>query len=58
MCNKPEIECTECGWQGMANELWSNLEDENKPVDETRFDTCPDCGCVDCWEDWVDCEEE
>ena len=50
----PEIECTECGWQGYVSELHCNLEDEIKPVAESRFDTCPECGGVNTWEDYED----
>ena len=37
------VECTECGWIGFPEELWCSKEDEDKPVSESVFDTCPGC---------------
>ena len=48
---RPEIECEECMWQGDSSELLCHPEDVDKPVDESRFNVCPECKkvgtCVD-----------
>jgi len=51
-----EIECTECGWQGYVGELLCSDEDDDsdKPVHEIKFNICPDCGEIDCFEDVED----
>ena len=50
-----EIECTKCGWTGLAQELLCRPEDDDKPVAESAFDVCPGCGGVSTFEDF---EEE
>ena len=54
MQDMPEIECTECMWQGNALMLLCHPEDIDKAVDESRFSVCPDCGAVDSYEDYED----
>jgi NMD protein affecting ribosome stability and mRNA decay len=50
----PEIECTECGWQGYITDLLCTDEDfsSTKSIIKTNFDICPDCGSVDTYEDY------
>jgi len=50
----PEIECEECGWQGYRSELLCNPEDENKSVEEARFNVCPNCHAIDSFIDYED----
>lgn len=50
--DQPEIECTNCGWQGWVGELLCRPHDFNKPVGELRFNVCPECGKIDCFEDF------
>lgn len=50
----PEIECTECGWQGNVSERICHPDDHDKPVGESRFNVCPDCGAIDKFEDYED----
>ncbi len=50
----PEIECTKCMWQGYMLDLLCHPDDEDKPVDESRFNVCPECKAVDSWEDYED----
>ncbi|MCK4655664.1 MAG: hypothetical protein KAT85_01495 [candidate division Zixibacteria bacterium] len=50
----PEIECSECGWQGDVSELICHPDDNDKPVDESRFNVCPDCGAIDKSENYED----
>ena len=39
-------ECSDCGWSGIPADLHCSDEDfeSSKPVEETKFDRCPDCG--------------
>ena len=48
-----EIECTECGWSGMTQELVCSDEDDasDKKVEEISFNVCPSCDKSDCFED-------
>ena len=50
----PEIECTECGWQGFVSELQCSEEDSHskKSAGEMKFNLCPDCQCEDSCEDY------
>lgn len=50
----PEIECTECGWQGYTSELLCHEEDSEKSVAASRFNVCPDCEAIDTFEDYED----
>ena len=43
---EPEVECRDCGWQGLRAELDCNADDLEKPVSECLFETCPNCGEV------------
>lgn len=49
---EPEIECTECGWQGYISELLCLDEDFNKRDQECVFNICPECGSVGSHEDY------
>jgi len=53
---EPEIECTECGWQGYNSELLCSDEDasSDKKSHQIKFNICPECGEVDCFEDYED----
>ena len=55
---EPEIECTECGWQGDRSELVCSDDDARivtgKSVDDISFNICPDCGSADTFEDYED----
>ena len=51
------IECTKCYWQGDPSELVCSEEDADKPVEECKFNVCPNCGSVDQFED-CDFEDE
>lgn len=54
-----EIECIECGWSGRREELLCSDEDfeSDKDSSQIKFNICPDCGEVDCFED-IDEEED
>jgi Zn finger protein HypA/HybF involved in hydrogenase expression len=39
-----EIECNECGWQGMESALDSHADESGR---EDDFSFCPDCGSTD-----------
>lgn len=54
MSEIPEIECSECGWQGYMSELLCHPDDTYKPVDESRFNVCPGCRAIDKFEDYED----
>jgi DNA-directed RNA polymerase subunit RPC12/RpoP len=47
------IECEECGWSGLSEELVCSEEDadSDKDVSEIKYNVCPSCGNVDCFED-------
>ena len=47
MYDLPEIECTECGWQGDAMMLICHPDDLDKPPDESRYVVCPECDAID-----------
>lgn len=53
-----ELECLECGWTGDVLELHCSDEDADgdKPVNEIKFNQCPDCGCTEF--DDVECDDE
>ena len=48
----PEIECTECGWQGAALDRLCHPDDYDKPTEESRYSQCPDCRALNCFEDY------
>ena len=50
----PEIECRECFWEGDASELLCHPDDDDKPVDESRFNVCPQCSGIDTCDDYED----
>jgi len=50
--DKPEIECTECGWQGHNSELLCS--DEDRSSETTKYNICPECYGVDCCDDYED----
>ncbi len=54
----PEIECTDCGWQGYIADLLCADEvfDFSQPIDEIIFKICPDCASVNTCEDDEDYE--
>jgi len=56
MDEQPEIECTECGWQGYYGELVCSSTDSisDLSVDEIDFNRCPDCDSVDSCNDYED----
>ena len=54
MYDLPEIECTECYWQGDVSELLCHPDDENKNADESRYVVCPECGAIDSYMDYED----
>jgi len=43
--DKPEIKCTECGWEGYVSDLERSANGS---------DVCPECGSVDTFEDYED----
>ncbi len=51
---KPEIECTQCGWQGDVQELHCSDEDfaGKKTSAECDFNRCPECEAVSSCEDY------
>ena len=50
---EPEIECTDCGWQGDTTELLCTDEEaDTKLLDECNFNRCPGCGRTDSIEDY------
>jgi hypothetical protein len=52
----PEIECTNCGWQGYIADLLCTDEDvfSSKLLDEVVFNICPDCRSVKSYEPYED----
>jgi len=50
----PEIECTVCGWQGYTGDLLQHPDDDDKPISEMRFNVCPECGGINCCNDYED----
>ncbi len=54
MYDIPEIECTKCGWQGYTLDLLCHPDDDDKPVDESRFNVCPECDAIESCVDYED----
>jgi len=56
MSELPEIECIECGWQGDYSQLVCSDDDDksNKPIDQIKFNHCPDCDKSDGIEQYED----
>lgn len=58
--NEDLIECVECGWQGDPSELVcsdKDGDDIDKPIEKISFNICPECGAVDCFEEFDDEDE-
>ena len=41
-----EIECVNCSFVGLYSELLQHPDDDDKSVDESRFNVCPECGAI------------
>ena len=56
MEEEAEYQCLNCSWSGYETELVCNDADEDKPVEESRFDTCPQCGSTEfeIWDEYDD----
>ena len=57
--NDYELECMECGWMGLYQELHCSEEDSksDKPTEQIKFNLCPDCGGTE-FEELEDDDEE
>jgi len=41
-----EIKCVNCVFHGYYGNLLCHPDDEDKSVEESRFNVCPECGAI------------